>query len=157
MGKNLMNRRVAVTGIGLVTPLGIGKERFARALFQGTSALKEIAAFDTSSFPSHLGAEIGQFLARDFISAKYLRRMDRLSQITVASSRLALEDAKIVVNATNRDHIGIILGTAFGPTDLKVHCARILFTEGPMMINPILVPNSVMNAPAGHTSIELGF
>ena len=157
MGKNLMNRRVAVTGIGLVTPLGVGKEQFTGALFRGTSALKEITTFNTSSLPSHLGAEIGTFSARDFISAKYLRRMDRLSQITVASSRLALEDAQIVVNATNRDHIGIILGTAFGPTDLKVHCARILFTEGPMMINPILVPNSVMNAPAGHASIELGF
>ena len=83
--------------------------------------------------------------------------MDRLSQIVVASSRFALEDANIIVNAANRDHIGIILGTAFGPTDIKVHCARILFTEGPMMINPILVPNSVMNAPAGHASIELGF
>ena len=157
MGKNLMSRRVAVTGIGLVTPLGIGKEQFREALFRGTSALKEIVAFDTSPFPSHLGAEVGDFSARDFISAKYLRRMDRLSQCAVASSRLALEDAQIVVNAANRDHIGIIIGTAFGPTDLKVHCARILFTEGPMMINPILVPNSVMNAPAGHASIELGF
>ena len=157
MEKNLMSRRVVVTGIGVVTPLGIGKERFAQALFRGESGIKEIAAFDTSSFPSHLGGEIREFSARDFISAKYLRRMDRLSQIAVASSRLALEDAKIVVNTANRDHIGIILGTAFGPTDLKVHCARILFTEGPMMINPILVPNSVMNAPAGHASIELGF
>jgi 3-oxoacyl-[acyl-carrier-protein] synthase II len=157
MEKYEMNRRVVVTGIGLVTPLGIRKEHFTQALFCGESALKEIAAFDTSPFPSHLGAEIRDFSARDFISVKYLRRMDRLSQIAVASSRLALEDAKIVVTTANRDHIGIIMGTAFGPTDIKVHCARILFTEGPMMINPILVPNSVMNAPAGHASIELGF
>jgi 3-oxoacyl-[acyl-carrier-protein] synthase II len=152
-----MNKRVVVTGIGMVTPLGVGKESFAQALFRGDSGVREIAAFDTSRFSSHLGAEIREFSARDFISLKNLRRMDRLSQTAVASVRLALEDAKVSINPANRDRIGVILGTAFGPTDLKVHCARILFTEGPGMINPILVPNSVMNAPAGHASIELGF
>ncbi len=58
---------------------------------------------------------------------------------------------------TNRDRIGIIMGTAFGNTELKVQSARTLFTEGPSMVNPIHVPNTVMNAPAGHASIELGF
>ena len=151
-----MNRRVAVTGIGMVTPLGIGKAAFAERLFGGDSGIAEITAFDTSRFPSHLGAEVKGFSARDFISLKNLRRMDRLSQMAVASARLALEDAGITIDAANRDRIGIILGTAFGATDIKSHCARILFTEGPGMINPILVPNTVMNAPAGHVSIEFG-
>ncbi len=151
-----MNRRVAVTGIGLVTPLGIGKAAFAERLFRGDSAIAEIAGFDTSRFPSHLGAEVRDFKARDFISLKTLRRMDRLSQMATAAARLALEDAGIVVDAANRDRTGILLGTAFGATDVKTHCARILCTEGPGMVNPILVPNTVMNAPAGHTSIELG-
>ena len=152
-----MNRRVAVTGIGLVTPFGVGKESFAQVLFQGDSGITEIAAFDTSRFASHQGAEIRDFSARDFISLKNLRRMDRLSQMSVASARMALDDAGISINPANRDRIGIIMGTAFGPTDVKVHCLNILFTEGPGMINPILVPNSVMNASAGHASIELGF
>jgi 3-oxoacyl-[acyl-carrier-protein] synthase II len=152
-----MSRRVVVTGIGMVTPLGVGKDRFAEALFRGDSGIREIASFDTSLFPSHLGAEIGEFSPRDFISVKNLRRMDRLSQMAVASSRLALDDAGVAVTPATRDHIGIILGTAFGPTDLKAYCAKILFTQGPGRINPSLVPNSVMNAPAGHASIELGF
>ncbi|HYA15690.1 MAG TPA: beta-ketoacyl-[acyl-carrier-protein] synthase family protein [Syntrophales bacterium] len=152
-----MNRRVAVTGIGVVTPLGVGKESFAQAIFRGDSGIAEIAAFDTSRFASHLGAEIRDFSARDFISLKNLRRMDRLSQMAVASARMALNDAGISVNTANRDRIGTILGTAFGPTDVKVHCLNILFTEGPGMINPILVPNSIMNAPASHAAIELGF
>jgi 3-oxoacyl-[acyl-carrier-protein] synthase II len=151
-----MNRRIAVTGIGLVTPLGIGKAAFAERLFEGDSAVAEITAFDTSRFPSHLGAEVRDFNARDFISLKTLRRMDRLSRMATASARLALEDAGIVVGAANRDRIGILLGTAFGATDIKSHCARILCTDGPGMVNPILVPNTVMNAPAGHASIELG-
>jgi 3-oxoacyl-[acyl-carrier-protein] synthase II len=152
-----LNRRVAVTGMGMVTPIGVGKDSFGRALFQGDCGIGEIASFDTSCFPSHLGAEIKAFSPRDFISIKNLRRMDRLSQMVVASTRLALDDAAVSVTPVNRDRIGMILGSAFGPTDIKIHCAHILFTEGPGMINPILVPNAVMNAPAAHAAIELGF
>ncbi|HOO40935.1 MAG TPA: beta-ketoacyl synthase N-terminal-like domain-containing protein, partial [Syntrophales bacterium] len=151
------DKRIVVTGVGMVTPLGIGKERFSENLFQGNSSIREIESFDTSRLPSHLGAEVRDFSPQDFISTKNFRRMDRLSQLAVASARLALEDAKIVVDSNNRDRIGIILGTAFGPTDLKIQCTRILFTRGPAKINPSLVPNSVLNAPAGHASIELGF
>lgn len=152
-----MNRRVAVTGIGLVSPFGVGKKEFSRRLFAGKSGIAEIASFDTSSFPSHRGAEARDFEPRDFIALKSLRRMDRLSAMVVAAAHLALEDAGLEISAGNRDRTGIILGTAFGGTDVKTRCARILATEGPAGINPILVPNSVMNAPAGHASIELGF
>nr|HPJ97802.1 beta-ketoacyl synthase N-terminal-like domain-containing protein [Syntrophales bacterium] len=101
--------------------------------------------------------EVRDFNPLDFISAKNVRRMDRLSQLSVASARLAVEDARMVIGMENRDRVGIILGTAFGPTDLKICCTRILFEQGPSRINPSLVPNSVLNAPAGHTSLELGF
>jgi 3-oxoacyl-(acyl-carrier-protein) synthase len=83
--------------------------------------------------------------------------MDRTSLLTTASARLALEDATIAVTEENRDRIGILLGTAFGATDVTVSVAGALSREGPASVNPILVPNTVMNAPAGHASIELGF
>jgi 3-oxoacyl-[acyl-carrier-protein] synthase II len=83
--------------------------------------------------------------------------MDRLSAMVTASARMALDDAEIKIGEANRDRIGIIMGTAFGNTELKVNSARVLFTEGPNMVNPIHMPNTVMNAPAGHASIELGF
>jgi 3-oxoacyl-[acyl-carrier-protein] synthase II len=150
-------RRVVVTGIGMVTPLGIGKEEFGRMLFSGETGIAEIKSFDTASFPSHLGAEVVNFNPRDFISVKNMRRMDKIALMTAASSRLALEDAGIQITAENRDHIGIILGTAFGATDVTAQFAGTLLTEGPAFVNPILVPNIVMNAPAGNTSIELGF
>jgi len=152
-----MNRRVAVSGIGVVSPLGVGKMEFSRRLFAGELGIAEIAAFDTFPFPSHLGAEVRNFQPRDFISTRSLRRMDRLSSLVVAAARLALEDAALTISPENRDRTGMILGTAFGGTDVKTRCARILATEGPGGINPILVPNAVMNAPAGHASIELGF
>lgn len=152
-----MNRRVVITGIGIVSPLGTGREEFARRLFAGESGIADIASFDTSHFPSHLGAEITGFQARDFVSVKNLRKMDRLSGMAVSSARLALDDAGITVTEANRDRIGIILGTAFGPTNVTVQVAGTLIREGPGFVNPILVPNTVLNAPAGHASIELGF
>jgi 3-oxoacyl-[acyl-carrier-protein] synthase II len=160
MDKNIQMdnaRRVVVTGIGMVTPLGIGKEEFSRRLFAGDCAIDTIKAFDTDSFPSHLGAEVTNFTPRDFISVKNLRRMDKIALMTAASARIALENAEIKITDENRDRVGIILGTAFGATDVTVQFAGTLLTEGPAFANPILVPNTVMNAPAGHTSIELGF
>ena len=141
----------------MVTPLGVGKGRFWEALRSGETGIREIASFPTAGLGSHLGAEVRDFQPRDFITLKNLRKMDRLSAMTTASVRMALDDAGITVSAANRDRIGIVMGTAFGNTEQKVQSARILFTEGPGMVNPIHVPNTVMNAPAGHASIELGF
>ncbi len=152
-----MDRRVVITGIGMVTPLGAGKEAFGRALWQGGTGVREIAAFPTAGLPSHLGAEISAFEPRDFISVKNLRKMDRLSAMATASVRMAADDAGLRIDPANRDRIGIVMGTAFGNTEHKVQTARVLFTEGPGMVSPIHVPNTVMNAPAGHASIEMGF
>lgn len=152
-----MDRGVVITGVGMVTPLGAGKEAFARALWNGETGIGEIAAFPTAGLPSRLGAEIRAFEPRDFVSVKNLRKMDRLSAMTTASVRMALDDAGLRIDPANRDRIGIVMGTAFGNTADKVQTARVLFTEGPGMVSPIHVPNTVMNAPAGHASIEMGF
>ncbi|MFA5180017.1 MAG: beta-ketoacyl-[acyl-carrier-protein] synthase family protein [Syntrophales bacterium] len=149
--------RVVVTGIGMATPLGVGKETFGARLFAGESAISGIKSFPTDNLPSHLGAEVTDFSPRDFISLKNLRRMDRISQLTTAAARLALDDAGLAVNSGNRDRIGILLGTAFGATDVTVHLTETLIKEGPALVNPIMVPNTVLNAAAGHASIELGF
>ena len=151
------SRRIVITGLGMVTPLGIGKEEFSHRVFAGDCPVAPIQSFDTSTFPSHLGAEVSGFQPRDFISVKNIRRMDKISLLTTAAARLALEDAGISINTDNRDRIGILLGTSFGATDVTVQFAGTLFKDGPAFVNPILVPNTVMNAPAGHASIELGF
>jgi len=149
--------RVVVTGIGMVTPLGVGKEDFADNLFSGKTGISEIQSFDTSPFSSHLGAEVINFNPRDFISVKNMRRMDKTSLFTTAAARMALHDAGVEITADNRDRVGIVLGTAFGATDVTAQFSGTLLTQGPSSVNPIMVPNIVMNAPAGHASIELGF
>jgi 3-oxoacyl-[acyl-carrier-protein] synthase II len=141
----------------MVSPLGIGKETFSRKLINGDSGISQITSFDPSRLPSKLGAEVSDFTPKDFISAKNLRKMDRLSRMAAASARMAVDDAGVTIDAGNRDRVGIILGVAFGSTDVSVQFARTLFTDGPGMVYPILVPNTVMNAAAGHTSIELQF
>jgi 3-oxoacyl-[acyl-carrier-protein] synthase II len=148
---------VVVTGLGVVTPLGTGKATFARNLFDGCSGIRPISAFDTARFSSRLGAEVTEFNPKDHISIKNRRRMDRLSLMATASARMALEDAGVTVTAANRDRVGIILGVTFGSTDVAARFMETLFTEGPRLVNPILVPNTVMNAPAGHAAIEIGF
>jgi 3-oxoacyl-[acyl-carrier-protein] synthase II len=152
-----MNRRVVITGIGMVTPLGVGKAVFGRHLFDGAGAIAPISAFDAARFASRLGAEVTQFDPKPHISLKNLRKMDRLSRMVAASARMAVDDAGFAVTGANRDRVGIVLGTSFGSTDVAVQIADVLFDQGPALVNPILVPNSVMNAPAGHTAIELGF
>jgi len=152
-----MSNRVVISGIGMVTPLGVGKEAFSRKLFGGGCGVFPITAFDTSHFPSKLGAAVADFTPRDFISVKNLRKMDRISAMAAASTRMALEDAGVDINASNRDRTGIVLGTAFGSTDVAAQFAGVIFRQGPGVASPFLVPNTVMNAPAGHSSIELGF
>jgi len=151
-----MSRRVAITGMGLVTPLGIGRENFADHLFGGRCGIGPIAGFDAAPFSSRLAAEVHDFSPRDFISPRNLRRMDRLSQMVTASARMAIEDAHIDLEKLDKQRAGIVMGTAFGATDVAAQFAGTLFTDGPRRVNPILVPNTVMNAPAGHAAIELG-
>ena len=152
-----MNRKTVITGLGMVTPLGVGKEAFFHRLIRGDCGIEEIRAFDTSRFPSHMSAEAMDYHPKEFISMKNLRKMDRLSRMAVSSARMALDDAGLAIDGSNRDRIGIILGVAFGSTEVTAGLARSLFEEGPNAVNPFQVPNTVMNAPAGHASIELGF
>lgn len=152
-----MDNPVVVSGIGMVTPLGTGRTDFAANLYAGRGGIGPITGFDTARFTSHMGAEVTGFNPRDFISIRNRRRMDRLSLMATASARMALEDAGLAVTAANRDRVGIMLGVAFGSTDVAARFVGTLFSDGPQRVNPILVPNTVMNAPAGHAAIELGF
>jgi 3-oxoacyl-[acyl-carrier-protein] synthase II len=151
-----MNKRVVITGVGMVTPLGLGKTAFMEQLFGGAHGIRPLTLFDSSGFASEMAAEVRDFTAKDFIRPASIRRMDRLSQMIAAAARMALDDAALTIGRHNRDKVGIILGTCFGGTDVAAQFGKVLFKEGPRRVNPILVPNTVMNAPAGHVAIELG-
>ncbi len=150
-------RRVVVTGLGIVSPLGINKELFFEDLCAGKSGIHEIRNLHVDGRSCRLAAELTDFNPADLLSSRNLRKMDRLSRAAVCAARLAMEDAGLRLHAGNRERAGMVLGTAFGNTALTAELAETLFREGPRYVNPFHVPNTVMNAPAGHSAIELGF
>ena len=151
-----MNKKVVITGLGLVTPLGTGWNDFWTRLCEGWSGIEEIKAFDASTRPCRLAAEVKEFKGQDFIHPRNMRKMDRISWLAVAAARLAADDARLIIDDETRDSIGLLLGSSYGSTEVAVKLGTTIFTGGPRQANPIIVPNTVMNAPAGNASIELG-
>ena len=109
-----MTRRVGITGIGCVTPIGTGVEELWAGLRAGRSAVRTITRFDPTPFRSHIAAEIPDFAPGDHLRARELRRLDRFSQLGVAASRLALADAGLDPASENRDRMGVMMGSALG-------------------------------------------
>ena len=151
-----MLNRVVITGLGVISPMGIGKEAFLKSLKEGRSGIKEISRFDTSKYRSHLGGEITDFNPRDYLNPMKIRRMDRDSQMAVAAALLALRDANLEITSKNSSECGVILGSGFTGLETTEAFHRGLIEHGPRGVNPMLFPNTVPNAPAGHISIELG-
>lgn len=137
---------VAVTGVGVVTPLGIGRDAFWRALAAGRSACE--GAPDSAS--------VGELTVPGLELSPQLRRMDRLSRMAVIASRLALADAGLDAGAVPPGRLGIVLGSSVGNTaDSITYLDRVL-SRGPAAASPLVFPNLVMNAPAAYVAMELG-
>ena len=148
---------VAVTGIGIVSPIGIGREAFWQALRDGRSGIAPVEGSARPSGLPRIAAPVGEFAARDLIASPQLRRMDRLSRMAVASSRLALDDAGIAPTALSSERVGVVFGTALGNLEESVAHLDRVFTRGPAAASPMVFPNLVMNAPAGYVAMEFGF
>lgn len=148
---------VAVTGIGIVSPIGIGRDAFWSALSAGRSGIAPVEGLARRSGLPRLAAAVGDFPARDLIASPQYRRMDRLSRMAVAASRLALDDAGLAPDGLPRERVGVVFGTSVGDSaDALAHLERV-FTRGPAAASPMVFPNLVMNAPAGYIAMEFGF
>lgn len=148
---------VVITGMGVISPVGIGKEEFWKGLIQGQNGCAEITAFDTASFRSKKAALAKGFNPKAFIPLMKIRRLDRASQFATAASRMALEDAGLTITKdVHPERVGIILGSGFcGAVNAEAfHRGQVL--RGPADLNPMLFPNTVPNAAASNASIELG-
>ena len=148
---------VAVTGIGVVSPIGIGRSAFWSALRAGRSGIAPVEGLARRSGRPRIAAAVGEFPARELIASPHYRRMDRLSRMVVAASRLAVDDARLAPDALPGDRMGVVFGTALGDTeDSAVHLERVL-TRGPAAASPMVFANLVMNAPAGYIAMEFGW
>jgi 3-oxoacyl-[acyl-carrier-protein] synthase II len=143
---------VVVTGLGVVSPIGVGHAQFWNALCAGASGIAPLP--EAASLP-HLAARVVAFSPREFICSAHLRRMDPLSRTLVAASRLALVDARLDHRALDPARVGVVVGTALGNISESVQYLERLFTKGPTLASPLLFPNLVLNAPASYTAMEI--
>ncbi|HOW88357.1 MAG TPA: beta-ketoacyl-ACP synthase II [Candidatus Omnitrophota bacterium] len=151
------NRRVVITGLGVVSSIGFGKEAFWDSLIKGRSGVSNIAAFDTTQFTTHFAGEIKNFDPSAYILPKKLKRMDRTTQYAVVASKMAVADAKLDLSATEvRERTGVIIGTALAGVGYILEQSATLMQKGPMRINPFTALASFPDACAGNVSIELG-
>lgn len=151
-----LNRRVVVTGIGVLTSAGCGQEAFWQSLKSGRSGVSLIEAFDTSAFSTRFAGEIKDFDPSRYILPKRLKRMDRTSQLAVSCAKMAVEDAGVDFQSIGADRTGVIIGTAMAGHGYILDQHRTLMERGPMRINPFTALASFPDACASNVSIELG-
>ena len=151
-----MKRRVVVTGIGLVTPLGIGLEESWSALCAGKSGIAKITRFDPANFTTKIAGEVKGFRAQDFMPKKDAKRVEPFIAFAVAAARMALEDSGLVIDQTNSDNIGVITGCGLGGIALLEQTSSILEKRGPKRVSPFYIPMLIGNMAPGMISILLG-
>jgi 3-oxoacyl-[acyl-carrier-protein] synthase II len=148
-------KRVVVTGIGVVTPLGIGKDALWKAAVAGRSGAGPITQFDPVDLPTTIGCEVQDFEPADFMDKRSVRRLDRFSQFAVAATALGLEDAGLAVEGDG-GHIGAIIGCGVGGLDTFTEQCKVMFERGPGRLSPLFIPTMVANMAAAQASLHHG-
>ncbi len=151
-----MANRVVVTGLGVITAIGSGKEQFWEALRTGCNGIKRVTKFDASPYPTTFAAQLNGFDFSPFIDAKWSRRMDLTSQMAVAAAKMAVKDAALDLDNADRERIGVVVGTAMAGHAFIIEQHDAWREKGPMRINPFTALTVFPDAPASFISIDLG-
>jgi len=149
-------RRVVVTGVGVVSPLGTGNAKNWEALIAGKSGIAPITRFDASDLPVKIAGEVKDFVAEDFIDKKEIKKMDLFIQYSLAAAQFAMEDSGLVITEENAERIGVLVGAGLGglPAIERYHSA--LLEGGYKKISPFFIPMLIINLAPGHISIKYG-
>jgi 3-oxoacyl-[acyl-carrier-protein] synthase II len=151
-----MKRRVVITGMGLITPLGLGIEPFWDGLLQGRRVIGPITQFDASPLSTRIAAEVKEFDPTQFMERKDARRTSRFIQFAVAATRMALDDAGWQITPDNAEQVGVLIGSGIGGIDLLESQMRVLIEQGPERITPFLAPMMIADMASGFVSITFG-
>lgn len=151
-----MKRRVVVTGVGLVTPLGVGIENVWKRILNGESGIGPTTRFDVTRHDTKFAGEVKDFMAGDFVSPKEIKRIDLFIQYALAASKIAIEDSGLDMGREEAERVGVVVGTGLGglPTLEKYH--SILLERGPGRISPFFIPMLIANEAPGHIAIQFG-
>ncbi|MDX2496071.1 MAG: beta-ketoacyl-ACP synthase II [Desulfuromusa sp.] len=149
-------RRVVVTGIGVVSPLGTGIEKNWSAITSGQSGIGSITRFDASDLPTQIAGEVNDFNAEDYIDKKEIKKMDLFIQYGLAAATMALEDSGLEINDKNAERVGVLVGSGLGglPAIEKYH--KVMLERGYKKVTPFFIPMLIINLAPGHISIKFG-
>lgn len=151
-----MKKRVVVTGLGAITPIGIGVEEYWQSLLAGKSGIGKVTRFDVSEYGTQIAGEVKGFEPGNFMDKKEARRMDRFTQYAVAASKMALENSGLDLEKTDRDRVGTLIGSGIGGMETLHDQYKVLFEKGPNRISPFFVPMMIANIASGQVSIMNG-
>jgi len=151
-----LERRVVVTGLGVVTPIGIGLGAFWDSLVSGRSGIGPITRFDASEYPSRIAGEVKGFDPLDYLDAKEIRKLGTFIQYAVAAAREAKSDANLQIDGSNGERVGVHIGAGIGclPTIEEQH--KRLLERGPRRISPFFIPKLIINMASGYVSMLFG-
>ena len=149
-------KRVVVTGLGLITPLGLGVETSWQNLVNGKSGIRKISSFDVSAFPTQIAGEVVNFNPEDYIEPKEMKKMDRFIHFAVAAATLAFNDSGLKITDSNSDRVGVLVGSGMGGLHAIEYYHSVLLEKGPRRITPFFIPMLTINLAAGQISIKFG-
>jgi len=151
-----LERRVVVTGIGLITPVGIGTEESWSAICKGKSGVGPITRFDASEYATRIAAEVKGFDPLQWIEQKDLRKMDTFIHYALGAADMALEDSGLKINHLNAPRVGVFIGSGIGGLPFIERQHKILLESGPRRISPFFIPGLIVNLASGQVSIRHG-
>ena len=151
-----MNKRVVVTGLGMISPLGVGVKENWEAICQGKSGIGPVTRFDITDFPSKIAGEVKGFNPEDFIDKKETKKMDIFIHYALASGMMALKDSGLIIDESNADRVGVLVGAGLGGLSTIERYHSVLLEHGPKKISPFFIPMLIVNLAPGQISIYFG-
>jgi 3-oxoacyl-[acyl-carrier-protein] synthase II len=152
-----MAKRVVITGMGMISPVGNSVAESWASLVAGKSGIGRITLFDTTGFEAQIGGEVKNFKPEEYgVDKKDARRMDRYAQFAVAASVEALNHSQFTIDDTNRNRVGVVIGSGIGGIGVLSEQFKVLHDKGPDRVNPFLIPMMIANMASGHVAMKFG-
>ena len=149
-------RRVVITGVGLVTPLGTGVEKNWQALMDGRSGIGPVTRFDVSDFPTRIAGEVKDFHPEEFIEKREIKKMDLFIQYAVAAAKMAMDEARLPITAENEDMVGVIVGVGIAGLSSIEEYHKVFLESRLKKVSPFFIPKLIANLAPGQISIHYG-
>lgn len=151
-----MKRRVVITGVGVISPVGNDSDTFWESLRAGKSGISKITSFDVTDYPTQIAGEVKDFVPEDYMDKKEVRRTDRFVQFALAAAKDAMKDSGLEITEENADQIGVYIGSGIGGLSTFEEQHRVMLEKGPRRVSPFFIPMLIGNMASGLISIELG-